>query len=83
MGFGSGGKFNRIRIIVVINAIILRGLVATNVGLGIEIIIVVGMNIEMVWFEMSDDGNMGGFGEIPELETGHFVDYNGGGLEVV
>lgn len=41
------------------------------------------MNIKMIWLEMAEYGDMGRFGEIPELETGHFVDDDGIVTEVI
>lgn len=37
----------------------------------------------MVWFKPAEDGDMGGFFEVPELETGKFIDYDGVGGQIV
>ena len=50
---------------------------AGNVGFGIEIIFIIGMDVEVVGFKMTKYGDVGGFVEIPELETGHFINDDG------
>ena len=50
---------------------------ATDIGLGGDVIVVTVMNVKMVGFQMANDGDMRGFFEIPKLEAGHFIDNNG------
>ena len=37
----------------------------------------------MIGLELTEDGDMGGFFEVPELKTRHFVDDDGSWLELV
>ena len=41
------------------------------------------MHIEVIGFKMTNNSDVGGFLEVPELKTGHFVNYYGIWLKVV
>ena len=78
--FASGGEGSEpygIEVFSVINTVIVFALEAGDVALSGEIIGVVFMDVEMIWLEMANYGDVGGLIKIPELETGHFVNYDG------
>lgn len=50
------------------------GLIFSDVCFSIEVILIIFVDVKVVGFELTDNGDMGRFFEIPELETGHFVD---------
>ena len=56
---------------------------ASNVGLGGEIVFIAAVNIEVVRFKVADDGDLRRFFKIPKLETTHFVNNDGSWLETV
>lgn len=68
---------DRIRVIFVINEIIILSLVATDIRFGVQIIFVAVMNVEVVWLDGTNNGDMWRFFKIPELETAHFVNDDG------
>ncbi len=67
----------RFGIIFEINTVIILRLVTADVGFSIQVIRIIFMDIEMVRLDLSDNRDGRGFFEIPELETGHFVNYDG------
>lgn len=83
VGFGSVGDFDGIRVFLVIDAVVARGLVATDISFGASVIVEIFVDVEVVGFDSADDGDMGRFLEIPELKAGHFVNYDRFGGELV
>ena len=77
------GNFKRVGVVIIIDETIVGSLVAANVGLSIKIIIEIAMDIKMVWLDGADNGYMRGFIEVPELETGEFVNDYRGGLKLI
>ena len=77
--FGAGRimcQASAIRVVGEVDTIIVCGLVSRNVGLGEEVFGVVGVDVEVIWFEPKDDGNMRRLAQIPELEAAKFVNDN-------
>ena len=72
--FSDIGRFG---IIFEINTVIILSLVTADVGFGIQVIRIIFMDIEMVGLDLSDNRDGRGFFEIPKLETGHLVGYDG------
>ena len=50
---------------------------------GVNIIIEIFVDVEMIWLDSEYYGSLRRFLEIPELKTAHFVDNDVGCLEVV
>lgn len=65
-----GGSF----VIFKINTEVIFFLVAGDIALGGDVVVEVVVDIEMVGFDSEDDGDMGGFFEVPKLETAHLID---------
>ena len=76
-GLRSAGELGGNGVVGIIDAVIVGGLVAGDVGFGGEIIVVILVDVEMIGLQLADDGDVWGFVEIPELETRHFVDDDG------
>ena len=58
-------------------------LVAGDVGLGGKIVGIVTVDVEMVGFNMENDGNVRRALKVPELETAEFVDDEVVGLDLI
>ena len=81
-----GRKFRqlgRFGILGVVDTVVIRGLIATNVTLGLEIIPVILMDIEVVRLDVADDCDMGRLFEVPELEARELVNYDRTGFQAV
>ena len=65
----------------IIDTIIIGGLVGGDMRFGGEVVGVISVHIEMVRFELTDNGDVRRFFEIPELEARHFVNDDGAGGE--
>ena len=76
-------KLDRVGVVFEINEIVISGLITANVGFGVFVVAVIFVNVEVIGLDGADNANMGGFFEIPELETTHLVDDNGVLIETV
>jgi len=77
LGFTSFGDFGGFGVFGIVNEEISLGLASSDISFSIKVIVHISVDIEMVGFNLADDGDMGRFLEVPELEAGHFVDNDG------
>ena len=52
-------------------------------SLGGEVVGVIFVDVQVVGFDLADNGDMWGIFKVPKLKTGHFVNHNRGGFKVV
>ena len=75
---GRNGDFGSFWVVLVEDEVVLAGLMRGDVGFGGQVFFVILMDVEVIWFEMAENSDMGGFAKIPKLKTGKFIDDDGG-----
>ena len=85
MGFGPTffSDFDGVLVIFEVNDTVFWGLKLGDMAFGVYVIIKTFMDIEMIWLDAENGGDVGGFFEVPELEAGHLVDDDRFWLEAV
>ena len=77
LGGRNGSGFHGILVVGVINHVVIGGLETSDVGLGVDVVVKIGVDVEVIWLDVADDGDVRRFGDIPKLEAGHFTDDDG------